>query len=220
MAVSIKKNLDIIVYEKIKDSLISGEYLQGQKIFIDELTDKYGVSRTPVIQAVKLLANERILEIKSNGRILVPQYDDKQIIDICTARMLIERFAVGEICDRENINAVESLRKIALLCGDYFKQGEYLKSCKEDLRFHKTMVTMADNECIKDVYDSIQGRFLVASYLTMNSTSRMQGVASTDHLALLACLERFDKTGAVSLVEKHILSVRGQLLDIRKKSAM
>ncbi|MDF1494754.1 GntR family transcriptional regulator [Caproiciproducens sp. CPB-2] len=215
---SIKKNLDMIVYEKIKDSLISGEYLQGQKIFVDELTDKYGVSRTPVIQAVKLLANERILEVKSNGRIIVPQYDDKEITDICKARILIERFAVTEICDRKDGNAVESLTQPALLCGEYVKQGEYVKSCKEDLNFHKKMVALAGNDCITDVYDSIQGRFLVASYLTMNSASRMQGVASADHMALLAYLKQFDEEKAIALVEEHILSIRGQLLEIRKKS--
>ena len=215
---SIKKNLDMIVYEKIKDSLISGEYLQGQKIFVDELTDKYGVSRTPVIQAVKLLANERILEVKSNGRIIVHQYDDKEITDICKARILIERFAVTEICDKKDGDAVETLTQPALLCSEYVKQGEYVKSCKEDLNFHKKMVALAGNDCITDVYDSIQGRFLVASYLTMNSTSRMQGVASADHMALFAYLKQFDKDKAIALVEEHILSIRGQLLEIRKKS--
>ena len=35
---TIKKNLDMVVYEKIKDSLIKGEYLPGQKIYIDELS--------------------------------------------------------------------------------------------------------------------------------------------------------------------------------------
>lgn len=63
----LKSNLDTIIYNLIVDSLFLGEYQMGQTILLDEFANKYEVSRTPVIQAVKLLVNDGILESMSNG---------------------------------------------------------------------------------------------------------------------------------------------------------
>ncbi|MCY1715257.1 GntR family transcriptional regulator [Caproiciproducens galactitolivorans] len=211
---TIKKNLDIIVYEKIKDSLIGGEYLPGVKISVDELAAKYGVSRTPVIQATKLLAKERILDVKCNGSISVPQYNDKQIRDICTARMLVERFAVMEICDKKDREAVQVLRELALFGSNTYQQGDYLTFCKEDLHFHKAMVSMTGNECLCDVFNTVQGRLLAVMNLALCSQPRLVKSACIEHLELSERLGKFDKAGAVSLVERHIFCLRGRLLEL------
>ena len=42
---SLKKNLDIIVYEHLREKIIRGEWTPGQAIAVDELTAEYGVSR-------------------------------------------------------------------------------------------------------------------------------------------------------------------------------
>lgn len=211
---TIKKNLDIIVYEKIKDSLINGEYFPGVKISVDELAEKYGVSRTPVIQATKLLANERILDVKCNGSISVPQYNEKQIRDICTTRMLVERFAVMEICDKKDREAVQILKESALLGSDYYQQGDYLMFCKEDLHFHKAMVSMTENECLCDIYNSIQGRLLAAMNIALCPQPRLIKSSSNEHLELCERLGKFDKAGVVSLLERHIFRLRGKILEL------
>ena len=43
-----RKNLDVILYEKIRESFLRGEFKLGEKIDIDKLAEKYEVSRTPV----------------------------------------------------------------------------------------------------------------------------------------------------------------------------
>ena len=54
----VKKNLDKIIYDQIIDSFILGEYKMDDAISLDVLCEKYEVSRTPVVQAVKLLVND------------------------------------------------------------------------------------------------------------------------------------------------------------------
>ena len=95
----VKSNLDTIIYDHIVDSLICGEYKMGQKILLDEFAEKYEVSRTPVIQAVKLLANDGLLETMSNGRIVVPSFEYEQIKEVCETRLLIEQYAIKKILD-------------------------------------------------------------------------------------------------------------------------
>ena len=68
----VKKNLDKIIYDQIIDSFILGEYKMDDAISLDVLCEKYEVSRTPVVQAVKLLVNDGVLEKLSNGRVWFP----------------------------------------------------------------------------------------------------------------------------------------------------
>ena len=63
----VKKNLDKIIYDQIIDSFILGEYKMDDAISLDVLCEKYEVSRTPVVQAVKLLVNDGVLESSATG---------------------------------------------------------------------------------------------------------------------------------------------------------
>ncbi|EQF64095.1 bacterial regulatory s, gntR family protein [Clostridioides difficile CD200] len=71
----VKSNLDEILYHKIIESLIRGEYSVGQKILLNDLCEKFEVSRTPVVQAVKMLNKDGVLTIMTNGKVYVPEYE-------------------------------------------------------------------------------------------------------------------------------------------------
>lgn len=72
---------DEILYDRIIESLIFGDYDMGEK---------FEVSRTPVVQAVKLLTNDGVLTVMSNGRVYVPEYKYETVRQICEVRLLVE----------------------------------------------------------------------------------------------------------------------------------
>ena len=90
----VKNSLDEILYEHIVESLINGDYEMGQNLTLDELAHRFEVSRTPVVQAVKLLANDGILQIMGNGR------------GTCAGAVYVRPWTVG----RNRISPVESLQ--------------------------------------------------------------------------------------------------------------
>lgn len=214
---SIKKNLDIIVYEKIKDSLIAGEYMPGQKLSFDELVERYGVSRTPIVQAVKLLDKERILTIGTNGRVVVPQYNEKEIRDTCQTRFFLEREAVRSICNLKSSSQFPQMRKAIEDCDRYYKQDHYVKSCSSDLLFHRIMVDAANNSCLSDIYKMVQGRFLISSYVIMTARTRKQGLAVVEHEALMNALEEFEEEKVLEILYKHVINVGEQIITLYKE---
>ena len=78
----VKVNLDEVLYHKIIESLIRGEYAVGEKIMLNDLCEKFEVSRTPVVQAVKMLGKDGILKIMSNGRVYVPDLEEGTVDQI------------------------------------------------------------------------------------------------------------------------------------------
>lgn len=207
-----KMNLDMIVYEEIRDGLIRGEYVPGQRISVDDIAERYGVSRTPTLQALKLLINDNVLDLLGNGKIIVPTYSAKQANDIINARLVFEKYAVEQCCMAKNSNVVKMLRKTAESCQSYLEQGDVFHSHKEDLNLHRQLVESADNDCITDVYVKVQGRYLIANFMTQEYRTRTQGQAAADHNAFLDYLDNWDAENAWRVMEKHISNTREQII--------
>ncbi len=205
----IKSNLDTILYDRILDSIIAGDFSMGETINISDLAQKYEVSRTPVVQAIKIMVNENILDSKSNGRVEIPVYELKDIEDICKVRLLIEQYAVREIFSAEETfkKTYERLTVIQKSCKECLKEKRYLDFSKTDLRFHKALVTGVGNNVLLDLFSRIQGRFTIANYLVLPLMKRNFNDTVDDHDILLKALYERDLDGALSCMEKHITKI-------------
>lgn len=111
-SMKVKNSLDEILYEHIVESLINGDYEMGQNLTLDELAHRFEVSRTPVVQAVKLLANDGILQIMGNGRIYVPEYDQEHVRQMCEVRQMVEGHALERFMSGLGLSAESVLAQL------------------------------------------------------------------------------------------------------------
>ena len=165
----VKNSLDEILYEHIVESLINGDYEMGQNLTLDELAHRFEVSRTPVVQAVKLLANDGILQIMGNGRIYVPEYDQEHVRQMCEVRQMVEGHALERFMSGLGLSAESVLAQLnryseegVRLTGSSFSPKEFAML---DRRFHRLLVEASGNRILLETYDRVQGRFLVSNYL-------------------------------------------------------
>lgn len=202
----IKKNLDVIIIEKLKDEIIAGKWRQGQELLIDELAEHFGVSRTPVIQAARMMAVEGMFHFKSNGRIEIPHFESPQVIDIYETRFMLEDFALRTICRRHAPLDKALLDAIAKECAA--QQNilyDAVAARRADLRLHRTLVASTRNECLLSSYDRVQGQYMVANYLLMSHSEKLQSKAGEDHFVLLDHLYGYDYAAARDVLEAHIM---------------
>ena len=101
---NLKRGLDEMVYDLFIDELYNGVFHAGEKIDPAALTESFQISRTPVIQALKRLASEKILEVSSGGKYFIPDPDTREMLwrttipkgtplgDDVDIRFLAERF--------------------------------------------------------------------------------------------------------------------------------
>ena len=83
-------------------------------------------------------------------------------------------------------------------------RSNIVQTRRTDLDFHRILVEQAGNRCLSEVYDRIQGQFIVANYLLTSHTRSQQQVASDDHERLLAALKAGNFTRAHDIIEDHI----------------
>lgn len=204
----VKSNLDVIIYDHIVDSLILGEYEMGQVILLDEFANKYEVSRTPVTQAVRLLANDGLLEILKNGRVMVPVFDNEQMAKICEVRLLMEEFAIKKILDTEQADNdfYDLLGGIAEKGIQALNMDDKLQFNKKDLEFHRTLIAQCGNEYLTAEYKRIQGKFIVANYLISPLEERNFDKAAQSHVQMVQQLRAHDLSGSLQKMKEHIFS--------------
>lgn len=204
----VKNNLDAILYDHIVESLILGEFTMGQNVSLDELAEKYEVSRTPVIQAVKILVNDGLLETMTNGRVKVPEFNEEQMRKICEVRLVLEDYAIERIFElkKEDDAFYAKLANIADKGVKCLQDNDKLGFNKRDLEFHRTLISGCDNEYLSGEYKRIQGKFIVANYLMKPLDERDFQGAAESHVELVKLLRRHELEKSLELMKKHILS--------------
>lgn len=90
------RTLNDRAYEQIKKGLISGAFRSGQTLVIRTLAETYGISTTPVREALQRLVAERHLELLPNRSIVVPLLDSDRFVELFRIRRELEGLA-GEL---------------------------------------------------------------------------------------------------------------------------
>jgi len=196
---ALKKNLDVTIHEAFLEEILQGNWKPGQALNLDELAERYGIQ-----QALKRMHTQGMVVFSSKGHFSVPTFSEKEVCDIIEMRLLLEHQALTDIQNKLLPMDFETLERLAGECVASNKTSNIVQTRRTDLDFHRILVEQAGNRCLSEVYDRIQGQFIVANYLLTSHTRSQQQVASDDHERLLAALKAGNFTQAHDIIEDHI----------------
>ena len=200
---NLKRGLDEMVYDLFIDELYNGVFHAGEKIDPEALTESFQISRTPVIQALKRLASEKILEVSSGGKYFIPVPDEKQIREICEVRYLFEQYAIEQYLGSGNHPVLSQLYDMALECRGKMKSGEELECVKADLEFHRSLVRLTGNTCLYEAYIPVLNRFIGIKY-AVECWPDQQIQANDRHIHLMEAIIQNQKEQALRELHQHI----------------
>lgn len=107
-----RTNLAARVYMEIRESLIAGRFLLGERLRISEMAHAFGTSDTPVREALLRLVSEHALEMYAAKLIEVPPLSMARYIEIRTVRIALERLAVELAAPNVGKKELQELIKI------------------------------------------------------------------------------------------------------------
>ena len=201
---SIKRNLDEIIQNNLYSEIVQGKWSPGLNLSVDEIMEEYGVSRTPVIQALKKMNGVGVVDFSKEGHFIVPEYSLKQVKDILDVRRLLEHYALNEV---ENEHLKIDFEQLDILCQkgiESIEKGDVIETRLSDLEFHRLLIAQADNECLSESYRRVQSKFMIANYLIGRHTALMQTVACSDHEKILEMLKKENFADAHKVLDEHI----------------
>lgn len=101
-------------YQALRQALISGRYLPGQKITLRALAAGLGMSVTPVREAIHRLSAERALEGTVQRSVRVPTMTREKILELRDIRLAVEGLAAARAAEHCTANEIRALRVIAI----------------------------------------------------------------------------------------------------------
>lgn len=199
------------VVDVLRGALITGEMRPGVVYSAPALAARFGVSATPVREAMLDLAKEGLVEPVRNKGFRVTALTDTDLDEITELRMLIEVPTVAALAARRGPDREATIRRLRVVAReiiDHAERGDLIAYVDADRRFHLELLGLSGN------------RRLVATVGELRSRSRLFGLeqlarrgllatSAAEHEELLDLLEAGDARGARALMRRHIGHVRG-----------
>ena len=147
-----ERNLNNIVYQKIKQMMLNYEITPGQRLTFVDLAEKLGVSRTPVNNALSLLSKEGFLDFTPNQGYTVHQITKEEADQLYEVREILEVGALEKAILHLTPVKIKELEKRESL----FKQSVDEKQNRGrfflDQEFHAYIVEMSENHYLAEYF--------------------------------------------------------------------
>ena len=188
-------------YDYVKARLLDGRFPGGTLLSENELSQRLGVSRTPVRQAFVQLEAEELLELYPRRGALVVPISASEADDVLEARQLIEEHAVRRVEPGEALlgELREAIAEQETTLADGGKGFNFA-----DRHFHHAIVAAAGNVLLTRQYDQLRDRHQrIAAAAVAGDPARLPRFIE-EHRQIVAALERGDSDAAGKLMGAHL----------------
>jgi DNA-binding GntR family transcriptional regulator len=202
-----RESLGRLAYERIKGEILDERLLPRQPLIEAELAAKYGMSKTPVREALLSLAREGLVEMSSfrGGRVRDFTADDAR--EIYELRELLEPFALRRAVPRLTDGDRRSLRALLDKAQAAAEGGARRELSRLNGAFHSSLVARCRNEKVIEILAHLQNQVRVMSMRLWNVRATHLREAE-QHRAILTAVEAGQADQAAELLGEHISEFR------------
>ena len=195
-----------LAYEHLKDAVLSDPAMQGRFVNEQALADEIGVSRTPIREALLLLAAEELVQLVPKRGAYVAPVSGKEIRELFEIRAMIECYAARRAIELAAV-PLESMRR-ELDDQRGLGEDQAREFIDHDHRFHSALVAAVGNEMLSKTYDGLRARQIRAGVEALfRSDGRRKSVLS-EHEAIVSALAAGDPEAAAAAITEHLSATR------------
>ena len=205
------------VRDGLRDAIIDGQFAMGENISEERLTALFGVSRSPVRDALNALKFLGLVEIlpKRGSFVFLP--DEAEVADLCEFRLTMER----EAATLAMLKAPEALvARLAAICARMTRaeeRGDHADYAHADTAFHLAFFEFCGNRLVCDAYALAEARIAtLRTALTAPSAERREA-SFREHLDIADQLARGDMAAFHDTLSEHINRTRRIATDELRK---
>jgi len=212
----IPRPLGDIVYETLRDAIISRILKPGERLMETELAEEMGVSRTPVREAMRKLELESYIVMIPRKGAYVAGLSIKDINNLFEIRGALESLAAGLAASRATHEEIEEMERDLVMEANHFRTSDVINTIEVDTNFHELIYKASKNirlqNMIKDLRDQIQ-RYRTTSLAV---PGRMK-YALTEHRRIVEAIADGNVQEAQIATIEHIESAENVILEVISK---
>ncbi len=201
-------------YEIIKEKILTKEFPAGTRLVDTQLAAEFGISRTPIRDAIRKLTEEGLVVAGAAKGYFVFGATERDIEEIFELRLMMDRMVVEKLitkvapADPDGYrNRLDQIRLATF-------EGPSDSFADRDEHFHDMLVDMADNSRLSKLYNENRSQTRMFRHLTATKENRTQ-IVTRMHSEILDALYQEDLIRALDAVTDHIeWSIRCTLEDL------
>jgi DNA-binding GntR family transcriptional regulator len=205
------------VVSRLTEAILNGDFEPGEKLDQELIATKLEVSRTPVREALKVLAAEGFVEIRSFRGAYIPILTPQDVQDIYEIRWLIEseivRQATPVIPDDELDHLEDILEEENITHDGHVESHVY----DVDLEFHATIASYCRNKLFTEILDRLNNRIVRVRTFALHQPGTNLEQSQAEHVAILSALRAHDAPEAGRLMELHLRNSASRIVQKMNK---
>ena len=203
-----RENLRDSVANALRAAVISGELVPGEVYSAPMLGARFGVSATPVREAMLDLVREGLVISLRNKGFRVTEMSDDDLDNLAALRQLIEPPTIRDVVPAIPASDLPRLRALAQDIVVAAEAGDLIAYIEADRVFHVTLLAYSGNQKLVDVVSDLRSQTRLLGLTPLVESGRLAQSAA-EHHELMDLVEAGDGEGAEQLMRRHIGHVRG-----------
>lgn len=205
-----------IVFQTLRNAIITGELQPGERLMETQLGEKLGVSRTPIREAIRKLELEGLVVMVPRKGAQVAQFTEKDIQDVLEVRAALEALSAKLACKRMDDR---SFLKLQLAIAEYSyaaKNKDLETMIEKDVEFHDIICNATQNDKLIQLFNNLKeqvNRYRITYLKNVEDSDTVEA----EHIAILEALKNKQEDVASSLATKHIHTQCDSITDFVKQ---
>ena len=202
------------VYAALREAIITSMMKPGERMNVEELAGKLGVSLTPVRHAIQQLETEGLVEVKPRSGTFVANLSAQDVEDTFDIRFALERLAAERAVERVTDAEIAHMRLLlAQLRRPVRTAADRDSHEKDNISLHKALLSASGNRRLEEMYDTLNAHIRIARIHAAEAdwTSRAKD-EEAEHEAIVAALESRDAAALAEALRRHIYRAKGSLV--------
>jgi DNA-binding GntR family transcriptional regulator len=190
---------------RLSREILSGRTDPGERLVEEQLTRRLGISRAPLREALRLLAQQGLVEHIPRRGARVATLSDQDVRELYEVRDVLERHAVQQALAPSADRYVDGVRAALDVMRDATADGDRMVIADAHRRFHVALVALGGNRQLSALYESVLVRLQL--YMAVNLRREAEVSTASDgvhrHERLLAVVEAGDAEAVLDALAGH-----------------
>lgn len=198
------------VAERLRQRIFAHELTPGTWIDEQKLAEQYGISRTPLREALKVLASEGLVELKPRRGCYVTEISPQDLDDIFPLMAMLEGRCASEAVSRAGPEDIGTLREIHERLEQSAREGKIDAFFEANQEFHRKIQELSGNRWLLSVIQDLRKVLKLSRLHSLSLEGRLQQ-SLEEHRTIMAAMEAGNPAAAENIMHDHLLSGRSAL---------
>ena len=193
-----------VVFNTLRDAILTGKLVPGERLMENQLAEKLGVSRTPVREALRMLELENLVELVPRKGAQVLDMSEKDITNILEVRSALEGLATSLACKKMTKEDLQQLKNMEVDFEKAVADNDVDHFVDIDEDFHDLIFAATENDKLISIFRNLRIQLYRYRMAQAKNNETSMSTIVAHHRSIIRAIENHDAEEGASIAQGHI----------------